>query len=83
MPLGQWFHGWLRRLRDECGNVRLKELSGAVTGCIVVPHCVSVTLCFALPTGACATCGVRNTSDWRGRHRQPAENGLSAHKTSC
>ena len=40
VPLGQWFHGWLRRLRDECGNVRVKELSGAVTGCIVVLHCV-------------------------------------------
>ena len=65
VPLGQWFHGWLRRLRHECGDVCIKELSGAVIGCI---DFVSVTLCFALPTGACATCGVRNTSDWRGRH---------------
>ena len=40
VPLGRWFQGWLRRLRHECGNVRVKELSGAVTGCIVVLHCV-------------------------------------------
>ena len=40
MPLGQWFHGWLRFLRHECGNVRVKELSGAGTGCIAVLHCV-------------------------------------------
>ena len=40
VPLRQWLHGWLRRLRHECGNVRVKELSGAVKGCIVVLHCV-------------------------------------------